>query len=126
MFHRLGRAMLRPIFDQKSRRDGRIDSELKRALVWWQRVLRSDLCEVREWSAPEKEPVQLFCDARGSPPHMGVVIFVDNQCWWAHSIVSDETLARFRSRRDNQIMGLELLSHLRFAHSIGCSVVVLW
>ena len=54
--------------------------------------------------------MQVFCDARGSPPHMGVVIFVDNQCWWTHSIVSDETLARFRSRRDNQIMGLELLA----------------
>ncbi len=41
---KLGRAMLRPIFDQKSRRDGKMSPELRRALVWWLQILRADLC----------------------------------------------------------------------------------
>ena len=110
MFHRFGRAMLRPIFDQKTRRDGRVDSELKRALEWWRRVLTSGLSELREWSAPVGAPIQLFCDASGRPPHMGAVVFVDNRCWWTHSAVEDSVLSRFRARKDNQIMGLELLA----------------
>jgi hypothetical protein len=33
LFHRLGRAMLRPLFDQRSRRDGHVCAELARSLV---------------------------------------------------------------------------------------------
>ena len=40
LFNRLGRAMLRAIFDQKTRRDGRMSADLRRALAWW----RHDLC----------------------------------------------------------------------------------
>ena len=56
LFHRFGRAMLRPIFDQKSRRDGHIDSQLRRALQWWRKVLVLDLSEVREWRPPVDPP----------------------------------------------------------------------
>ncbi len=38
LFRRIGRAMLRPLFDQKSRRDGRVGQDLRRALLWWQQV----------------------------------------------------------------------------------------
>ena len=34
MFHRFGRALLRPIYDQKSRLDGTQSPELRRALRW--------------------------------------------------------------------------------------------
>ena len=41
LFNRVGRAMLRPLFDQKSRRDGQVDFELHAALRWWKDVLSS-------------------------------------------------------------------------------------
>ena len=39
LFKRFGRATLRAVFDQKTRRDGSMAPELRRALLWW--------CEVR-------------------------------------------------------------------------------
>ena len=49
MFRRLGRAMLRPLFDQKTRRDGRMSCELRRALMWWKTVLNEGIAEKRPW-----------------------------------------------------------------------------
>eukprot|EP00973_Karenia_brevis_P053448 7428494-Karenia_brevis.AAC.1 len=40
MFKRFGRAMIRPIFDQKSRVDGQMSEELIQSLKWWVAVLR--------------------------------------------------------------------------------------
>ena len=114
LFHRFGRAMLRPIFDQQSRRDGKVDVHLKRALMWWQEVLRLGVCELRAWEEPEADLLQLFCDARGNPPHLGAVLFWRGKCWWTHMRVEASMLGRFRSRRDNQIMGLELHAKYRF------------
>ena len=68
LFRRLGRAMLRPIFDQKTRRDGQISPELEAALRWWLKVLNSGLAELKEWKAKPQQPVHLFCDASGSRP----------------------------------------------------------
>ena len=65
IFRRIGRAMVRPIFDQCSRRDGHISKELERALRWWLEVLGSGLAEKQEWAAPKGPPVHLFCDASG-------------------------------------------------------------
>ena len=110
LFHRVGRAMLRPFFDQRTRRDGAMDSELRRAAEWWIEVLQHGVAEVREWHAPELPPVHLFCDARGEPPHLAAVLFCDGQCLYTHLKPAPEMLQRFKSRRDNQIMGLELLS----------------
>jgi hypothetical protein len=101
--------MLRAIFDQKSRRDGRMAPELRRALCWWRQVLELKLAELREWEASGTRPVQLFCDARGNPAHLGAVVFVDGRCLWTHMVPPPAVLKHFRRRRDNQIMGLELL-----------------
>jgi hypothetical protein len=73
-------------------------------------VLQHGVAEVREWHAPELPPVHLFCDARGQPPHLAAVLFCDGRCLCTHLKPTPEMLQRFRSRRDNQIMGLELLS----------------
>ena len=110
LFHRLGRAMLRPLHDQKSRRDGSVDSELGRALQWWLDVLRLEICELRSWQAPGEAPVHLFVDARGDPPDLGAVVFAGGSCYWTHFVVPPSLLACFKRRRDNQIMGLELLA----------------
>ncbi len=110
LFWRFGRAMLRPLFDQKSRRDGCIDPELRRALEWWLRVLRADLAELRPWSMPSTRPVHLFCDASGKGRHLGAVLFHDGEVYWSHMQAPKHVLKYFAVRGDRQIMGLELLA----------------
>ena len=110
LFNKLGRAMLRPIFDQKTRRDGRISADLRRALQWWKDVLSLDLAEVRLWSAPNRQIAHLFCDAAGAKPALGAVLFVDGQCLWTSMETPESVIRKFRVRKDKQIMGLELLA----------------
>ena len=102
--------MLRPIYDQKTRRDGRMSSELRRALTWWIQILKSKLCEKRSWTNSHSEPVHLFCDASGSPAHLGAVLLIDDRCYFTHYVPPAVVVNGFRRRSDNQIMGLELLS----------------
>lgn len=110
LFRKLGRAMLRPIHDQKTRLDGHMSFELCRALQWWLDTLQSGLCERRAWHVDEGQPVQLFCDASGCPAHLGAVLLIDGQCYFTHYAPPGHLVAKFKRRRDNQIMGLELLS----------------
>ena len=121
LFRRLGRAMLRPIFDQQTRRDGRVDSELRRSLQWWVSVLELELCELRRWKTVELPVVHLFCDASGNPAHLGAVLFVDGDVLWTHMGVETQVLQTFRQRADNQIMGLELM-----AISLGLCTFEFW
>ena len=102
--------MLRPIFDQKSRRDGQVAPELARALEWWLVVLNMDLAEVREWHQSAESTVHLLCDASGSPPQLGAVLFTDGVCYWTQCLAEPDTMKYFASRSDQQIMGLELLA----------------
>ena len=108
LFHRIGRAMLRPIFDQRSRRDGQVGTELQRALEWWLLVLDSGIAEERRWGAPSGDVSHLFCDARGYPPHLAAVLFHDGVCSFTHMEPPSEVMSQFTRRSDNQIMGLEL------------------
>ena len=110
MFRRIGRAMLRPIFDQKSRRDGALSADLVRCLLWWKEVLVLEFAELQPWKIADTKTVHLFCDAAGTPPHLGAVLFCDGRVRWTHMEVPQETLEFFRVRRDQQIMGLELLA----------------
>ena len=102
--------MIRPIYDQKTRRDGKVSPELRRALAWWVAVLKCGLAERRSWNVTQSPPVHLFCDASGYPPHLGAVLLHDNECFVTHMEVPWQLLQQFKQRRDNQIMGLELLS----------------
>ena len=102
--------MLRPIFDQKTRRDGAMTPELSIGLEWWDEVFDKQVAELRDWKEEYSPPVHLFCDASGQPPYLGAVLFIDGMCWYTHMKVTDDILERFKRRRDNQIMGLELLS----------------
>ena len=110
MFNKFGRAMLRPIFDQQSRRDGKVGLELGRALQWWQSVLKLELCERRDWNTTFFPDVHRFCDASSTPPHLGAVVFVDDVIMWTHLAPADDLVDSFKRRSDNQIMGLELLA----------------
>ena len=58
----------------------------------------------------QQRPIQLFCDAAGNPPHLGAVLFCDGNCLWTHCAAPPAVVKHFYSRKDNQIMGLELLA----------------
>ena len=109
LFGRFGRALLRPIFDQASKRNGQIAFDLRRALCWWQQTLATGVCERRPWKLPEQHPIHVFCDARGSPPHLAAVLVSTTECKYAHMPAPPELVAWFKRRSDNQILGLELL-----------------
>eukprot|EP00973_Karenia_brevis_P013819 1875358-Karenia_brevis.AAC.1 len=102
--------MLRAIFDQQTRRDGHMSKELRRCLQWWKEVLVIGVAELRLWQPPVHRVAHMFVDAQGSPAHLGAVLMIDDECWWTHMAPPNSILALFKSRRDNQIMGLELLS----------------
>ena len=110
MFNRLGRAMLRPLFDQKRSSRARVGKELARALIWWKAALELDIAELRPWKGPRGSIAHLFCDAAGHPAHLGAVLLIDKECFWTHMAVPEDILNSFKARKDNQIMGLELLS----------------
>ena len=118
--NKLGRAMLRPLYDQSSRRDGAMDAELRRALVWWKTVLGMRIAVLRSWHGVRAAPVHLFCDACGKRG-LGAVLFVDGACLWTRTIASQVQIDFFKRRRDKQIMGLELLSI-----TLGFSSFVYW
>ena len=111
LFKRVGRAMLRPIFDQKSRRDGLIGAELRRALLWWLQILRMGLVELRAWDEEvDRPPVHMFADAQGNPPYLAAVLFLPDQCFFTHMSPPTAVMDKFATRGDRQIMGLELLA----------------
>lgn len=82
MFRCFGRAMLRPVFDQKSRVDGKASPELLRALKWWLDALRLNIVETRFWGEEFRPSAHLFCDASGAGARMGAVLYIDGQWRW--------------------------------------------
>ena len=101
--------MLRPIFDQTTRRDAKIDAPLRRALSWWIDALALDVAETRAWDALETRVAHLFCDAAGEPAHLGAVLLLDGKCYWTHLAVSGECLAFFRAREEKTAQGKKRL-----------------
>ena len=65
LFHRLGRAMLQPIFAQCHARDQSVGINLRLALTWWCKVLEFGIVEERFWSHPEAPLAHMFVDACG-------------------------------------------------------------
>ena len=110
VFKRFGRALLRPLFDQQGAPSGAIDPDLEKALLWWVALLSTDLTQCQPWTKRKAQPLHLFCDASASPPYLGAVLFKGSTCLWTHSEVPDIVMSKFKRRRDNQIMALELLA----------------
>ena len=79
MFHKVGRAMLRPIFDQKWSKSGQVSKMLRTALMWWLNVLALTICECRPWTVTDVPPVHVFVDARGVPPRCAAVAVIDGK-----------------------------------------------
>ena len=65
MFRKIGRAMIRPLYDHCKSRSGAISKNLREALLWWLDVLLKDRSEMRRWFEPRSPTVHLFCDAAG-------------------------------------------------------------
>lgn len=79
LFHELGRAMIRPIFDRKCSPDGSLGRELHVALRWWLHVLELDICKEHAWNAPQSSVAHLWVDARGVPPRLAAVLCIDGE-----------------------------------------------
>ena len=110
MFYRLGRAMLRPIFDQRFSKVGKINSRLVLALKWWKKVLAMDLCEDHPWEAPNSPVLHMFVDAAGCPARCAAVLFTEDQCLYTDGKPSERILANLLQRKDSQIMALESIA----------------
>ena len=110
LFHRLGRALLRPLFAQARGRTQNVNSSLRLCLEWWLEVLASDVCELVPWKLSHQKCVHLFCDARSVPPRIAAVLLIDGQQYFTDCEPPVAAMEFFRPRADNQIMGLELLS----------------
>ena len=109
LFNRLGRAMLRPIYQQKFTRTGNVGPELRNALQWWVMVLRLPIVEQRSWTQDESEPLHLYVDARSTPPRCAAVLFVDGKCLYTDGEPLEKYMSWLKKRGDNQIMTLEIM-----------------
>ena len=110
MFHRLGRALARPIFAHSKQGCVRLTGPLRDALKWWMEVLDLELCESRAWAPDARAPVQLFVDARSTPPRVAAVLFMQGCVFYSDWAPPECVLAHFKQRGDSQIMSLELLA----------------
>ena len=111
LFNRLGRAMLRPLFRQKfATKPWRLSGELRNALLWWQHILELGIAEKREWKPPHQDIVHIFCDAAGEPARIAAIAWDRGETYYVDCVPPAQILQRWCARRDQQIMGLELLS----------------
>ena len=65
MFRRLGRAMLRPLFQRAHNSECLVDESLRMALNWWLVVLRQGVAEKYPWKMKADRPAHLYVDAKG-------------------------------------------------------------
>ena len=110
MFNRVGRAMLRALYNQIHNPSGRTSPELVVALRWWEAILELDMVECRSLHLPNKAPVHLFCDAAGAPARVAAVLWVDGRVLYTDCAPPEAVVRHWKVREDQQIMGLELLS----------------
>ena len=110
MFYKLGRAMIRPIYDQKRSKTGTISRQLRAALQWWLYILDAGICEEHPWEAPETPLLHLFVDARGEPARCAAVLFSEEGCFYTDGKPSAAIMAKLTCRKDSQIMALEQIA----------------
>ena len=85
---------------------------LELALAWWEQVLHLELRQRVPLNPCVAETVELFCDARGSPAHVGAVLATDVGLEYTDWQPPWSVLNTFINPGDNQIMGLEILAVL--------------
>lgn len=125
--------MLRPLYAQQYAplRGGRVGPFLLFALRWWREVLQFGVHEKVPLSLELCPVVELFCDARGSPPRVAAVLSDADGKWFCEYAPCEEDLVGwFVERSDHQIMGLEILAVLvglcTFAPQLVGKVARIW
>ena len=112
LFRRLGRAMLRPIFAQKTNKTGAINNTLDSALKWWEIALERHCAENYYYDNEDELTAVLFCDASGEPGHLCAVLFIGGHSFYCHTEVPAAWKEWVKVRNDSQIMAWELLAVL--------------
>ena len=109
-FFRLGRAMLRPIFQQqyKPLSQGRARPALRMALRWWRQALAHGVGQRRRLEG-RQGVVDIFCDAASTPAKVAAVLVAETGISYTVWTPDEELMGRFLQRKDKQICGLELL-----------------
>ena len=112
--HRLGRAMLLPLFKRQHAHSRAskfsANSPLCLALRWWLEILKLDLRQDKKFHQGTRAPVHLFADARGHPARLAAVLLIDGEILFCDCEPPAVMMDALHSRNDNQIMGLELFS----------------
>ena len=110
--NRIGRAMIKAIYEQKKSRNGEICMRLRIALLWWRRVLTQKIAEVSPWDDTTRPPCRLLVDAASTPPCCAAVLFADGAIKYTVWVPPAELLAKLEERSDNQIGSLARLALL--------------
>ena len=103
LFHRLGRALLRPLFDRAHSSVTLVDSDLRASLVWWKDILCQRVAESYPWARSYRPPVILLVDARGQPAHCAAVALIDGEIHFTDGPPAGDIMASLKERKDNQI-----------------------
>lgn len=130
LFHRLGRAMIRPIYAQAKFGRSSVGEELRFALLWWCRVIELDIVEERFWEVSEAPVAHMFVDASGIESRCAAVLFIDGKCLYTDGVPRQQIMDQFLARRDRQITTLEILAISiglsTFASELRSRKVVVW
>ena len=103
LFRKLGRAMLRPIFDRAYSPATAVGEELRVALCWWLKILEQPIAENYPWAHEALAPAVVLVDARGVPPRCAAVLLLDGRIHFTDGAPADEVMASLEDRGDNQI-----------------------
>jgi hypothetical protein len=107
LFHRLGRAMIKPVYAQKTNGTGKVGPRLLEALEWWLVVLQQNVTEYRQWETAVVERVcRLFVDAASTPPKCAAVLCIDGHILYTDLEPSWQLLDKLAARNDKQITSL--------------------
>jgi len=111
-FNRVGRAMTRPFIEQQHHcsKGNIISKKLRLAMKWWIQALENKVVNTKQVSC-KREKVDLFCDAASTPPKLAAVLFNgQSRPEFTRIDVEKRLMQKFEDRKDNQIMGLEILA----------------
>ena len=129
VFCRLGRALIRALYNMP--RGCTWNWQVESTLKWWLEVFQLQIYQIRPWSMPDTRPVQVFCDARSTPPRLSAVIYTgDGLSFYTDMVPPTALLNMFKDRSDGQICSLELcaiaLALCTFHQLCGDQKVRLW
>ena len=110
LFHKLGRAMIKPVYAQKASATGSVGPRLLEALRWWRDVLQRETSEERPWQSVAQSVCRIFVDAASTPAYCAAVAFIDGKRFYTAVAPPVSLMSQLASRRDKQITSLVCMS----------------